>query len=258
MTVDGTSIAGLHMSFDIVKTRGTEPNTAKITVYNLNAESRRVISEATRPEIVLTAGYEGSDALVFSGRTRRAISTKNGVDWMTTFNVGDGADAARLPVAIKFPTGTSVIDAVKQIAEQTGLVSGDLVSRLRSKSLLVELVDGFTAVGNAADLIKDLCKSNGVTPTIQDGAWTGTGKGEVNTGKEPYVLRDDTGMLGTPEYGDKGNIHVKTLLLPDLRPNDPVRMDTLEIKGNYRVDRVQHSGEWRGATWQSTLDLSPV
>ena len=86
-------IRDLHMSFDVLATRDSKPNTAKITVYNLSETTRGLFNELTTG-IELWAGYGDNLGMIFRGswdsKTSIYRHKQTGPDWVTEIETGDG------------------------------------------------------------------------------------------------------------------------------------------------------------------------
>ena len=262
--VTGKKITGLNVSFNIVHQQGA-PNTAEISVINLSEETRRKLSEdddgGDLPlRVQFEAGYVGSVALLFRGRVRRngVISKRNDVDWITEINCGDGeAERRRSNVAITFRPKAKVTDVLKQLVDATGLDPGNLVAKVQEQGFsgtLSEFARGLTVMGNTDDQIQRISKSLGLRADIQDGAYTAyprNGAG-VDVG---VIVSPETGLVDSPELGDKGTIRARSLLQPTLRPGHQISLQSEQFNGRYRVEKATHSGTFRGNDWYTQLDL---
>lgn len=264
--VEGVKITELHVEFNVVHQKGA-PNEGTFIVYNFAESTRRRLSEDGEDglplRILFEAGYQGDPSQLFLGRVRRngVISRRQGADWVTEITADDGGpEIRRADVDISFPKGTPVTDVMSQLVDATGLNPGDLIERVQQKGFagtLSEFKRGFTASGNADKVLKDLGRALGVTVSVQDGAYTAfeSQSGSVDVG---IVVSPDTGLIESPELGDKGVLRVRTLLQPSLRPGHQIKLESEQFNGRYRVEKATHNGTFRGPNWFTDLDLKAL
>lgn len=86
-------LSGFRVVFKVTKTAAEQPNQAQITIYNLSDETSRRIISGTLTRIVLSAGYEENCAIIFDGNIISATHVRNGADFVTTIDAGDGDQA---------------------------------------------------------------------------------------------------------------------------------------------------------------------
>lgn len=262
LTLIDKVVSDLECTFTVEKTKEADPNNAEIVVYNLSESTRKNLSEAENPVVRLEAGYEGDTSLLFLGKARSVTSQRQGPEWVTRLDVGDGAVEVRAAqTEIRFAPGTGVGTVIEQLAKKTGLSVGRLKETVEEKGLsagLTEFVKGFTATGNAYNLVDQLCKSLGLQVSIQDGTLTAVEAVSGVSSTEAIRLNPSSGVLDSPELGNKGTVRVRTLLRASIRPNDPIILETKQAEGRYRVEKATHSGSYRGADWTSELELKPL
>jgi hypothetical protein len=81
---------GLRIAFRVTRTSATVSDSADISVYNLNADSRSVQGDVARPTVILAAGYADNIETLFQGKARLISSKRTGPDWITKLECGDG------------------------------------------------------------------------------------------------------------------------------------------------------------------------
>ena len=188
---------------------------------------------------------------------------RNGPDWITTFEAGDGETEVRssFNVNASFPKGVKVQDVVQQLIGITGLKKGDLVKRIQAKgfqSAFSEFTRGVTVTGSAHKKIVELGKSLGLQVMIQDGTYTAADLDRGTISLQQYKLTPSTGLINAPEIGEEGTVRAQCLLLPALRPMQKVQLKSAELDGEYRIEKATHSGSYRGGGWNTDLELKPV
>ncbi len=264
LNLGGTTITNLHMEFDILQTDKPQANTALIKVVNMSPSTRKKLTEEKELAVQLDVGFglERSPlTTVFLGNiSRNGITTnRNGPHWVTELEVADGGNEMRKSrVDVSFPAGTKVDSVIEQLVKSTKLKIGNLKKALAANKItMTEFIRGVTFSGNAHEKIVELSKSVGLRVSVQDGVYTATTfKGTVPG--EGYRITPSTGLVGSPEVGEKGAIKVTSLLLPLARPHHQVSVQSENVKGFFRVKSARHSGSFRGDKWLTVLDVRAV
>lgn len=80
-----------------------------------------------------------------------------------------------------------------------------------------------------------------------------------DTGGLAYELSDSTGLISRPIIEDSGQVIVKVLLNPRLKPNRPIYIisSALEGRGLYRIVEINSKGDTHGNDWQSIIKCVP-
>ena len=265
LIIGDLKINALRITFRVKKTLSKEPNTAEIVVTNLAETSRRKIQGKGIP-VVLSAGYVDNLAVIFSGDARFTDHGREGADWRTRIRCGDGERAyAFKRFQGSFAPGTSIADVIRAAASALSLNTGNLSDALSLPFRGGRTVfrNGFSANGDAIDVLDNLLRGAGFTLSIQNGAL------QVLRGGSPVpstaiLLTPDTGLVGSPELGTpakKGEaprVKVRTLLQPKIRCGGVVELRAVGFKGQFRVETVEHSGDTDGREWYTDLELKPI
>lgn len=264
LTVDGVQIEQLRVSFKIKKTLSKEPNDCEVTVYNL-AKENRVRFQKKGAHVVLEAGYKDSLGQIFNGDSRVASSAQMGPDWVTKILLGDGERAYRYSnVSESFRPGTPTADVFARIANGMGLDAASAVG-LAKDAITGIFRNGFTASGRSSDVVDKLLKSHNLSWSIQDGRLQVLGEDEYS-GLTRVDLSPTTGLVGSPEYGTPPKnsptkprkpplLKVKSLLQATIRPGCKIRVESENVKGDFRVEQVEHTGDTHGNEWYSESEV---
>jgi hypothetical protein len=262
VVVDGVKVDGLRVSFRVVKTLTKEPNTLDLKIYNLNARTRAGMHNSRAP-VLVTAGYEANAALIFAGDARTVDHTRDGSDWVTHVQCGDGERAYMFGrVSESFAPGTSTDDVIMHCAEQLGLNLGNLPETLRSLSHrggLTEFKHGYTAHGRASAELDRLFASVGLSWSVQNGAIQVL-KGGAPIPGDAVLLSPNTGLIGSPDHGtpdDKGGpskLKVRSFLNPRLRCGGTVEIRSFGVNGQFRIEKLEQVGDTHGPDWFSNLE----
>lgn len=273
----------IDFSFAIEKSLRHEPNKATITPYNLSAAHRRQIEQLnvyTRPgatgtshaqgriRVELEVGYQEARFLLFRGDLRTGLSERPG-EWQTKIEGEDGGRAilwAR--VNRSYQPGTPVATALRDCAEAMGVGVGNLADysdvRLEGGSNLFTM--GTVLTGPAPDELHGLCRSLGLTYSVQNGVLQFIRRGQALQA-QTVVLRSGTaqsagtGLVEIPTRQPDGTIIVKALIQPELYPGRQVQIDTDNVRGFYRIYKAKYAGDTSTPDWYVTLEcreLIPV
>ncbi len=254
----GLGVTGLRIKFKVTKTAESNPNKAEIAVYNMNRESR-ALAEQDGNIVILECGYgltsQGLPKLegLFIGDVARALTIKDSVDYVTTFECGDGEAAHQNSIIdVAFGPGTQVGDVFNSLkAKLTGVGQG-VQTPIARKSF----ANGFVASGTVRSIMDQLTADMDLEWSIQDGQLQIIPRGKT-TGEEAVRLAPDTGLIGRPKKKNDG-IEVRSLLQPKLKPGKPIVMDSETIKGVYRIEKVIHTGDTHSNEWYSDIELGEV
>lgn len=281
----GLLVENLRVHFEVAKTVESAPNVAIIKIYNLHPDNEAKIKNEF-DEVLLNAGYEGAMQLVFRGNIKHVYRYREGNDYITEIEAGDGDKDFRKAVmnetlAAGTTTSQLVDRAVGTFKNTGGTTKGTVQVTERAR------IRGKVISGNTRDVLHDVARETGANWSIQDGQLTIVGANSVLPG-EAIVIRADTGMLGAPEINDKG-IAVKCLMNPMLKVNGAIQLDNNGIKakrvkaqslatkrekqetnaplgrenaelvrldpdGVYKILKLTHKGDNRGQDWVSEIE----
>lgn len=243
----GLKISNLRMTFDVKKSSGEEPNTAKIEIYNLNPEHQsQIVSEWA--EIQLFAGYEGHERLIYNGQIRTAIPTVNGADRIMTIESGDGdREILRGFINKTLEKGCTADDIVKEC--QSAMFE---VSAAHKDPLEATYSRGKVLSGRASDVLTEQCNFNDAQWSIQDGQMLILQGNNVRP-NAVWLISQKTGMLGSPEPTTVG-VKVKTLLNPAYLIGGVAKIESLIFSGGVRIETIGHRGDTHGSEWVSEIE----
>lgn len=264
IAVDTKEFTGLRAQFEVTKTGGKEPNTLDLKIWNLSEASRSNMQKKGA-KVIVQAGYENQFSQVFSGNARTIDHVRQGPDWVTHIQCGDGEVAYSFArVSESFAPGVSVQSVASFLIGKLGLAPGNSAAKLSAiNGALTQFVHGYSCHGLASQELARLMASVGLEFSIQDGAVQILGGSETTT-DEFVVLGSSTGMVGSPEHGtpDKkgkpSSLKVKALLNPALKPGRKVRVQALQTKGDFKVTKCVHKGDTAGGDWYSEIECLPL
>jgi hypothetical protein len=259
---DALKITGLRVQFKITKSDRREANNSSIVVYNLNEHSRSML-EGKGVRCILSAGYEGTEAQIFSGDARLIDHRhENGVDWITKFHIGDGERALTFSnVNESFSPGAAAKDIVARLIKAIGLDSGNALQK--AKELTGAYARGYVACGRASDELERVLEPEGYTYSIQDGRIEILGPGQTLEDVGP-LISPETGLVGSPEWSTpdkktgKRHLKVKSLLQPRIRPGQRFPVKSAKHNGFLKAHVVEFEGDTAEGPWYTNIEATPT
>ena len=250
-------ISDMRVQFSIVKNLHSDPNTCELTITNLAPETRAAL-QVLPLHVRIAAGYDGETQELFAGDMFWSGSRREGVDWLTKIQVGDGTRArANARISRTFKSGVDPRTVISDVAKSMGLVIPKNLTEARD--FAGSLLSGVTTDGPSHEQMTKLLAPKGYGWSVQGGKLQALKDGET-LGGEAIVIGQDTGMVGAPDYGapekDKKPpvLTVKTLLKPELRCGGRIAIESLAIRGLFRVNKLTHEGDTAGPAWHSTIE----
>jgi hypothetical protein len=252
IVVSTIEITKLSVSFVVNRSIKPEPNTAEIKVYNLNAKHRSELEQLAAVPVSIEAGYDKATTMLFSGELRTAITRQEGPDLITVLSSGDGEKKCQTSrVAVSVAKGTMASTVIKEVAKAIGVGDGNLDDAVKNLQL-AKVGNMFSAgtviYGNAAREMTALCRSVGLTWSVQDGKLQLLPLRQVLPG-EAILLSASTGLVGSPTVDNKGVMSCRMLMLPDVMPGRALVLDSKRLKGAYRIEATKHVGFTAGQDW---------
>lgn len=256
----GKRIDGLKITFEGDKDDVGTPNRAKISVFNLNADSAALL-QREGVVVQLFAGYEGQVDLMFLGDVTRAITTIEGASARTVIESGDGHRAVSTTQAnvtlkgetdVKAALTATIKDLVSNPDQIIKSLSGDVLDQ--------KLPRGFTASGPVKTVLRGLAASRRFDWFYLDGELVILDRDSAL--KEPAVkVSRETGLIGSPARltgaGSKG-IQLRVTLNGKIRPRRLLDLESREFTGFYLVKKVQHRGDNFGGDHYTQIEAIEV
>lgn len=254
VTVGTIALKSLDCQFQITKTLKPEPNTCELRIFNLNPTNRQALESAATVPVRVDAGYLDQVSTIFLGDLRQALTMKDGPDWVTTLTTGDGEKAVRTSrVNISVSKKTTADAVLKQIATALGVLPGNLneaAAKLRANQIFTQ---GTVISGNAAREMTAICKSLGLTWSVQDGKLQILELKKALDG-EAILLSAATGLVDSPSVDNDGVLSATMLLTPDVFPGRKLVLDSLRLKGQYRIESCRYTGDTQSADWYINVE----
>lgn len=256
------TITGLRMSYSIGRDLKKHPNACELSIYNL-AEHTRHELQASGLMIDVLAGYDGDLRRIFQGDVLYVISQRDGADWVTKIQMHDGLRAYNYArITRTYPANTPYKVIVTDIASAMDL---DMpLFTPSAEALLQKQTPGSVSLsGPAANELTRFLAPHGMEWSIQEGELVILRDKDVRSG-DAIVITEDDGMIGSPSYGNpdkKGRspmLTVKCLPYPEIAPGKLISVESRDIRGVFRVEKVVHKGDSWGDGRETTTEARQV
>lgn len=260
LTLGTTRYEDLRIVFTVRRTRKPDPNTATITVYNLSAKSRTALQDAKTIPTRLEAGYGNDLGQIFLGELRNAVSRREGPDWITTMETGDGEESFRTARINKSFKSVNLEQIVQELADTMGVGLGNAIEKAREGKFadaVTELSNGVVLNGRSSQQMTRVLDAAGLEWSIQDGQLQVLEPGKALE-LDAVVLTPATGLLGSPDLGERGRIECTSLLQPTIIPGRIIRVDSKQVSGDFVADVVEHDGDNRGQRFETMVEGVPL
>lgn len=229
----------LSIDFAVDLDTDPDPNIGEIVVYNLSQATINAISpdpDGDPVPVVLTAGYRGDTGVILMGYVVEIDTQYHAPVQETRITVSDGSSewVNRIVQAV-FPEGVTASEILTRIIGDAGLELGEL-------DLPADIVydDGLTisgGVGAEASKIAEDCGAK--LHILHSTVYIRPPPSGTNTA---FVLRADTGLIGTPQRitGEEreADYNVQCLLNHRLVPDTIVKIESRTANGLYRVRKT--------------------
>lgn len=248
--------SGLRTHFSIEKTSESTPNSAKISIYNLN-ETSRSFCEKKGQALILSVGYapygmKPITEILFQGDTGKVSSAQNGPDWITTFEVGDGEKALTNKNFNKvFQKSYNLRGMIDEVVSSLGFTKGameGITDKIYNSPVVLS--------GGTKEILDQLSAEAGVEWSVQNGEVQMLPKHGA-TKDEVVVISKNTGLINVPIKGDD-DIEVECLIQPKLIPGRRVQIVSRTFNGIYRIRKATFEGDTHEGDWKAKLEcVSP-
>ncbi len=263
LQVDTLVVTGLQVKFTVKRSLAVKtPNSAHIEIANLSETTRKRLQGMRDVFVTLEAGYARGTSVIFRGDLSEVWSSREGTEWMTTVESGDGLKSRKQKRLNKsYPAGTPISKLLGECARALGVGLGNV----DKQGPLAELFNaeppkrmgGGAITGDAVAQLDRVCRSCGLEWSIQDNQLQVLALDSSLQEMGPN-LSDASGMIGSPEVGKNGITRVRTLMVPNLQPGRKIELDSLLVQGIFRIETAHYIGDFEGSEWGAELELLPI
>jgi hypothetical protein len=261
---------GLNIRFNIkIYSNVGIPAEAYISVYNLNREDMQFLTTsaatwmAQQSLMQLYAGYDNNVKCLFSGQIMDA-PPEGFPDLALNIKGISGSNWMSQQIDIQ-KSNLKMIDLIDYTSSVTGYPVNIPQYVRNGNEILNKKLENFSysgSVWNLLDKIQDMCggfevsEKSVILSTYNDNIYVWT-PSSTQQGKT-LLITEKTGMIGVPHPTGTG-VDITMLLNPDINTGDIIYLDSKRVpqcNGTYYVTAIQHEGELRGNTWQTTINCS--
>jgi len=269
------TIEDLWIDFEVKASKSKQPNTAKITVWNLSDKTKGILADSHQA-VEFYAGYGDTTTLIFSGETTNVVNTEQGVDVQTTIYAGEGVKNFETKIFKKsYEAGTPVKTVFKDMATEYGLPYTIDDALFEDK-----LLKGVSYTGRVKDVLEKATKDYGFEWSVQRGVLEILVEGNsIATEPTAVVLRADTGLIGSPAVitrsakGGKNvqGVRIVSLLNPSIVPGRLIKLEAvrttqdetdlfkkkannLDASGVYIAQRLRYYGNNHGGEFNVEIE----
>ena len=269
---EGLTPSDLRIAFRVERDTKRVPNDVRVVVYNLNESNRDGLTQLQSVPVHLEAGYaDDGVGTLFLGDLRSARTTRNGPDYVTAVEGGDGENKIRVGrLNRSFVAGTPVGSVIRELAEALNLDignAGDFANATLTNGGAT-LKRPLTVAGPVYQSLDRVCQSCGLTWSVQDSA--------VQVHELDRPVGEEEGALVTPESGLLGRVETEiatqtangvtkgqtvvsgaSTLRPDIVPGRAMRVDSVAFSGNLVCRSVAHEGDTHAERWLTSFTGTP-
>lgn len=262
------TIEDCKIKFEIIKSSKPKENAAKIEIYNLAPDTRRMITEE-ESNVRIMAGYSKNEGLIEIGQgdISKIKHNRDKTEVVTEMYLAEGIKTTRTkPVSLgySYDTNLKLSTILQEITKQTGK---------QFKTIDIDenkiITTGYSDIGSLDYVMNNLAVNFNFSWSMQNGIVLIKGD-KSSTKREVLLLSPETGLILHPESVkkvskklekseitkmSKKSRSVQCLLQPKLQIHDVIRLQSHDINGLFEVQKITHNGDMRGNDWYSNLEI---
>lgn len=241
---------GLNLQFTVTKKLEKRGSKLSLTLTNLSGTSLSFLEEPGT-FIILSAGYNGNNRLLFSGEiARRGVeSDKQGETRTTTIEASSGEIVlVTTRFDRSFNEGATLTDVISAIASDLGV--GVRLNQFPNASRTT-FGTGFAFFGMARDALDEVVGRLGAKWSLQDGSLIIL-RGDQTLAETAPLLSPRSGLIGSPTH-TKDGVGGEAQLDGRIAPGKEIVIESAGVNGIYKITEVTHSGEYRGSSWRTSF-----
>ena len=198
--------------------------------------------------------------LVAMGEVRRIDSPREGLDRITTIQIGQSDSKVILPFFRSYsiaPLTTIVADIVTAMELSLNTSSLNAVT-----SNFVEVLRDWSFIGRAKDALTYLLNPRNIrwyeqNEEIAFASGTRAVAPATPAIQQVHVISEASGMIGSPAPTEKG-VKVDVLLDPSIVQNQRIRLQSEAINGDFTTITVEHQGDTREGVYKTAVEAIGV
>ena len=257
----------LKIKFEITKSLQPKDNTGKIEIYNL-APSTRARINAEQSVVKIWAGYSKYKGLMQMGQgdITRVNTNRSETEVVTEIYMAEGLKKIRSsPMSISYANNVRLDDILNHLSAESGFVFRQV--DIDSSQVMT---GGYADMGSLDAILDSLAISYNFDWSVQNGVILIKGRKPASN-QEIMLFTLESGLILSPESvkkisrrlekskiinEEKGKYSLQVLLQPQLQINDVVAVQSQDLNGKFRVEKITHRGDTHGNEWYSDLEVS--
>lgn len=271
LNTEALTIEDHRIKFEVTKSVAQRNNAAKIEIFNLSYGTRKKIG-LKETMVQLYAGYLQNQGAVQIGQgTICQVSTvRDKTEVISRILLKDGLiNIKNNPISFSYENDVKLEEVLTKLAAEAGLafkVSGISAETIKG---------GYALLGSLDYELNELANSFDFEWSIQNNVLLVTGRKQTSS-EQILLLTPSTGLILSPEHlkkisqrlqkqKDKGEIlndvnifKIQALLQPQLQLNDIIAVDSEDLTGKFRVQKITHIGDTRDNDWYSNLEVRAI
>jgi len=261
------TIEHLKIKFEITKSALAKENTGKLEIYNLSRSTRgRINPEETLARI--WAGYSHYKGLIEIGQgdITRVNTNRNETEVVTEIYLAEGLKKIRSsPLSISYASNVKLNDILASLQASSGFTFRTVdVDKAKT------IAGGYADMGSLDTILDNLALSFDFEWSVQNGAILIKGRKQSSV-QEIMLFTPASGLILSPESvkkisrrleksriveQEKNRHSLQVLLQPQLQINDIIAVESQDLQGRFRVEKIIHRGDTHGNEWYSDLEVS--
>ena len=204
---------------------------------------------------------------IFQGKITKSTSKKNGVDFETDIEAGDGYIALReAKTSQSFPPNTNALKIVQSlyndlVAQDQDLAMGTIYNQeILSKKIFF---NGYSSCGFTKAELKKILAPLKMSFSIQNEIIYIASIDNKTQVSEVFLLTKSSGLINSPqklkndpqalkdEQTPRDGVTFECLLNGALNPMNMVKIQSGAVNGVYKISETEHTGEYLGENWQT-------
>lgn len=264
-----TVIEGLRIKFEIIKSMQAKENTAKIEIFNLSPELRNQLNEE-ESLVRIYAGYSKYKGLIEIGQgdITKIRTNRNETDIATEMYLAEGLKKTKSnPIALSYTKDVKLADILTNITASTGFTFRQ-VDMDSSKVIASSYAD----MGSLDHILSNLALEYNFNWSIQNGVILLKGK-KVTNNQEIMLFTPESGLIVNPESvrkisrrlqkskivdQEEDKMNVQVMLQPQLQVSDIIAVESENLKGKFRIEKITHIGDTHENDWYSELEVIAI
>lgn len=264
-----TVIEGLQIKFEIIKSMQAKENTAKIEIFNLSLELRNQLNEE-ESLVRIYAGYSMYKGLVEIGQgdITKIRTNRNETDIATEMYLAEGLKKTRNnPIALSYTKDVKLGDILTNITASTGFTFRQI--DMDSSKVIA---NSYADMGSLDHILSNLSLEYNFNWSIQNGVILLKGK-KVTNNQEIMLFTPESGLIVNPESvrkisrrlqkskivdQEEDKMNVQVMLQPQLQVSDIIAVESENLKGKFRIEKITHIGDTHENDWYSDLEVVAI